>query len=262
MATPLLHGEHADIVLDERSIIVEGQPVRYQVAGRGEPIVLVHGLSGSTRWWRRNISALAAEHTVLLVDLPGFGAMARSHVRFVLAEAARWLCRWMEAVELGPVNLVGHSMGGQIAIRLAARRPEAVKRLVLVAPAAIPAHGSFLGSYLLPLLIAARHTTPAFLPTLAYDVARAGPRTLLRATRDLLAQDVRANLRRIAAPTLLIWGKHDTLVPPSVGDLLCKEIPHARLVCIERAGHVVMYDQPRAFDTAVLTFLSGQSVGA
>ena len=77
-----------------------GYSVRYEIAGRGEPVVLVHGLSGSTRWWSRNIPALAERYSVYLLDLldlPGFGAMRR---RFVLAEAASWLSDWMGAVGL------------------------------------------------------------------------------------------------------------------------------------------------------------------
>jgi pimeloyl-ACP methyl ester carboxylesterase len=74
--------------------------VRYEIAGRGEPVVLVHGLSGSTRWRSRNIPALAERYCVYLLDLPGFGAMRRLRSRFVLAEAASWLSAWMEAVGL------------------------------------------------------------------------------------------------------------------------------------------------------------------
>ena len=91
------------------------------MAEKGEPVVLVHGLSGSTRWWSRNIPALAEHYSVYLLDLPGFGAMRRLRRRFVLAEAASWLSAWMEAVGLDSAHLVGHSMGGYVCVRLAAR---------------------------------------------------------------------------------------------------------------------------------------------
>src|SRR4051812_23367957 len=102
------------------------------MVGEGEPVVLVHGLSGSTRWWTRNIGALARGYRVYLVDLPGFGAMHRLRRHFVLAEAASWLVAWMEAVGLENAHLVGHSMGGYVCLQLAAQRPEVVCRLVLV----------------------------------------------------------------------------------------------------------------------------------
>ena len=232
-----------------------GQLVRYQVAGEGEPVVLVHGLSGSTRWWARNITALAGKYRVYLVDLPGFGAMRRLRRHFVLAEAASWLAAWMEAVGLGEAYLVGHSMGGYVCLRLAAQRPEALRRLVLVAPAGVPAGRSLFG-HLVPLLLAFRPASPSFLPVLVYDAMRTGPATLWRAARDLLAEDVREDLRHIDAPTLLIWGERDPLVPPSIGDLLRREIAGSHLLVLENAGHVPMFDRPQGFNAALLAFFS------
>ena len=252
--------EGGKVEASEREIRVGGYPVRYQIAGEGEPVVLVHGLSGSTRWWSRNVPALAQRYHVYLVDLPGFGAMRRLRRRFVLAEAASWLSAWMEAVGLESAHLVGHSMGGYVCVRLAARRPEAVRRLVLVAPAGVSTGRSMFG-YLSPLLSAARYATPYFLPILLYDALRMGPVTLWRAARDLLAEDVRGDLQRIQAPTLLIWGENDTLVPPAVGTVLREEIPDSRLLVLNRAAHVPMFDRPDEFNAALFAFLAGDPVG-
>jgi pimeloyl-ACP methyl ester carboxylesterase len=240
---------------------VRGLPVRYEAVGEGEPVVLVHGLSGSTRWWSRNVPAVAERHRIYLVDLPGFGAMRRFRRQFALAEAASWLSEWMEAVGLERVHLVGHSMGGYASVRLAASQPEKVRRLVLVAPAGVPAQRSMLG-HLFPLLLAARYATPAFMPVLVRDALRMGPTTLWRAARDLLAEDVREDLRKIEASTLLVWGEKDPLIPPMVGDLLRREIPDSRLLLLLGAGHVPMFDRPREFDAALLAFLAGEPVGA
>lgn len=239
---------------------VEGWPVRYQAAGEGEPVVLVHGLSGSTLWWSRNVPALAERYRVYIVDLPGFGTMRSSPRRFVLGEAAAWLAGWMEAVGLDRAHLVGHSMGGYVSVRLAAGRPELLRRLVLVAPAGVPAGRSMLG-HLVPLLLAARYATPAFLPVLGRDALRMGPVTLWRAARDLLAEDVREDLQKIEAPTLLVWGENDPLIPPAVGDLMRQEIPDSRLLLLRNAAHVPMFDRPAEFDAALLSFFAGEPVG-
>ncbi len=239
---------------------VGGWPVRYEAAGKGEPVVLVHGLSGSTRWWSRNISEIARRYRVYLVDLPGFGTMRRLQRRFILAEAVDWLFEWMDAVGLERAHLVGHSMGGSICLRLAASRPEAVRRLVLVAPTGVPTGRSMIG-YLGPLFGAALYARPSFLPVLVRDALRAGPATLWRAARDLLAEDLREDLQRIGAPTLLVWGERDTLVPPAVGDLLQGEIPGSRLLVLERAAHVPMFDRPKEFNAALLSFLAAELVG-
>jgi pimeloyl-ACP methyl ester carboxylesterase len=223
--------------------------------------VLVHGLAGSTRWWRRNVAALAERHTVYLVNLPGFGAFRRRRIHFALAEAADWLGAWIEAANVAPCHVVAHSMGGHIAIRLAARKPTLVRRLVLVAPA-IVAGRRRLRAYPFALVAAIRAMTPSFLPLRALDTLRAGPFTLLRAARSLLADDIRAELREIVAPTLLIWGERDALVPPSLGVLAQAEIPGAYLLLLPGAGHVAQYDRPRPVNDATLAFLAGEAVGS
>ena len=254
-----VHGEKK-IRPSRHEVRVRGWPIGYETAGEGEPVVMVHGLSGSTRWWSRNVQAIAERHRIYLVDLPGFGMMRGLRRRFVLAETATWLSEWMEAVGLRRAHLVGHSMGGYLSVRLAASRPELVRRLVLVAPAGVPTERSMLG-HLVPLLLAARYATPAFMPVLVRDALRTGPMTLWRAARDLLAEDVRGDLRNIEAPTLLVWGENDPLIPPAVGDLLREEIPDSHLLLLQRAGHVPMFDQPKEFDAALLTFLAGEWVG-
>lgn len=239
---------------------VSGRTVRYRAAGVGEPIVLVHGLAGSTRWWARNLGALTGRYRVYLVDLPGFGAMRRVENRFVLAEATSWLLAWMDAVGLGQAHLVGHSMGGYISLRLAAQRPDALHCLVLVAPAGVWERRSIRGQ-VFPLLKAARYTTWSFLPVLFADALRAGPSTLVRAARDLLAEDVRKSLQEIRVPTLMIWGEYDLLVPPTIGLAMRQDVANARLLILERAGHVPMFDRPREFNDALLRFLDGEPVG-
>ncbi|HEX6655805.1 MAG TPA: alpha/beta fold hydrolase, partial [Candidatus Limnocylindria bacterium] len=153
-----------------------------------------------------------------------------------------------------------HSMGGHVTIRLAARESGLLRRLVLVAPALISGHRPLL-AYPLALVAAGRAMSPTFLPLLALDTLRAGPLTILRAARSLLAEDVCAALRAVAAPTLLVWGERDALVPPSLGTLMRAELPDARLLLLAGAGHVAQYDQPDLSNAATLAFLAGRAVG-
>jgi pimeloyl-ACP methyl ester carboxylesterase len=222
--------------------------------GKGEPLILVHGLSGSMHWWRRNVSGLVDHYSVYLVDLPGFGSMRRFHRAFDLSEAISWLLQWMEAVGLKQAHLVGHSMGGYICLWIAAHRPEYVRRLVLVAPTGLPLKPSLVGNFF-PLLQSAFHTVPSFWPILIYDAVRAGPGTLWRAAQDLLSKDIQEDLKCIRAPTLLVWGIHDCLVPPILATVLQKEIANARLLLLKKAGHVPMFDRPQEFNAALLAFL-------
>ena len=242
-------------------VAIRGERVSYSVVGSGDPVVLIHGLAGSMRWWRRNVAALAEQYTVYLVNLPGFGAFRRRRLPFALAGAADWLGAWIEAADTAPCHIVAHSMGGHIAIRLAAQKPALVRRLVLVAPALV-AGRKRLKAYPLALVAATRAMAPSFLPLLAIDTLRAGPFTILSAARSLLADDIRAELREIVAPTLLVWGERDALVPPSLGLLAQAEIADAHLLLLPGAGHVAQYDRPHQFNAATLAFLAGETVGS
>ena len=89
------------------------------------------------------------------------------------------------------------------------------------------------------------------------DALRAGPRMIVRATQDLITKDIRDSLHAVAAPTLLIWGENDKLVPPAFGEILKQEIQGASLLVLKRAGHVPMFDQAEQFNEAVLGFIDG-----
>lgn len=244
------------------TVFIEGRPVHYQLVdtqpeSQGtsrEAIVLVHGLSASSYWWTRNITPLAQHYRLYLIDLPGFGSMRQHRRHFQLTQTASWLLQWMERVELSRAHFIGHSMGGFICAELAARRPDVVGKLVLVAPAFMPPARQ-VRQYLLPLCMGITHTSPAFWPILTYDAMRTGPFTLLNAARQLMAQDNHEHISTLSMPTLLIWGKHDTLVPAELGQLLIKEIPQAQLVVLARAGHVCMFEQAPLFNKHVLKFL-------
>jgi pimeloyl-ACP methyl ester carboxylesterase len=251
----------AGMRVERRIATVGGYPIRYKVAGHeGESVVLVHGLSGSTRWWTENIEALARRYRVYLVDLPGFGAMRRAPVHQGVHATTTWLIRWMEAVGVQPANLVGHSMGGSICLRIAVERHDLVKRLALVAPAVWFGRNSIF-SRIAPLMSETRSFSPRFFATLSYDALRAGPATLLRSAYDLLKVRSARDLETLQAPTLLIWGELDAIVPVSVGYQLRRIIPNSRLLVLKDANHVPMFHDARRFNAALLHFLRGDPIG-
>jgi pimeloyl-ACP methyl ester carboxylesterase len=147
-------------------------------------------------------------------------------------------------------------MGGHVSVRVAAGRPDLVRRLVLVAPALVAGRRR-LRSYPLALIPAGRAAPLSFLPILALDTLRAGPLTLLRAARSLCAHDVQTELANVAAPTLLVWGDRDALVPASWALAIQSGLPGARLVVLPGAGHVANFDRPGPFNAATLAFLAG-----
>lgn len=238
--------------------------IHAQEFGAGEStILLLHGLSGSSRWWARNIPELSSRYRVVVPDLVGFG---RSRTRVRLPDfdtLARLLGAWLEARRIPKVTLVGHSMGGQISIHLAARDPDRLDRLVLVDAAGIP---RLLAPRTLLRLAADaaplwRWGDPAFLPTIAGDALTAGPRALLRSLYHIIQDDVRPLLPRIQVPTLIVWGERDQLVPLAHGVEMRESIPHSRLVVLRGAAHNSMIDRPTDFNRVLIRFMEGEAVG-
>jgi pimeloyl-ACP methyl ester carboxylesterase len=235
---------------------VDGVPIRYQVRGQGRPLVLVHGLAGSTAWWVRNVPALSRRHTVFLVDLPGFGSMRKYRSQFSVTGAAHWLAALLTALKIEKAAMLGHSMGGLITALLAAQCPQMLDRIVLAAPAIGLPHRTLMAS-LLPLARGATYIHPHFFPTLVKDSIRSGLFTLLRAGRELLSIDVTRELERIVSPVLLVWGQNDPLVPVTLSRSLQTRLHNSRLCVLPGAGHILMYDRADEFNRVVLNFLSG-----
>jgi pimeloyl-ACP methyl ester carboxylesterase len=201
--------------------------------------VLVHGLAGSSRWWRE--VELRLEGLELdAVDLPRRG----------LDELEAWLA---ERLEPGAA-LVGHSLGGLLAARVAARRPELVRRLVLIAPAGIPARGHL--AHTLPLAHAVARLRPRFAPVLVRDALRAGPRGLYAGARAAVSTDLRDELGTVSAPTLLVWGERDRLVPVRNAEAWAEALPDARVELVPRAGHVPMVERPEELSRLLWDFLA------
>lgn len=239
---------------------VHGWPVHYEVAGEGEPLVLVHGLSESTRLWYRNLPELAEQYRVYLIDLPGFGAMRRFRRQFDLKQSGLWLAAWMQALELEQINLVGHSMGGYVSMALAATHPERVKRLVLVDSIGIPFNLP-VRRLVYPALKAIMRTIPAFWMCIGYDYLRAGPRMVLHASRQIVALEAAEVLAAVRVPTLVIWGENDDLVPLTLGRRLHASLAGARLHILSGTNHFCMFEKPREFNQALLAFLREQEAG-
>jgi len=234
-----------------RELVVDGSPTRYRVIGSGKTVVLVHGLSGSWRWWEPVLEPLARSRRVHVLDLPRLGS------RLPAAELTSWLGRWLDAAGLESVDLVGHSLGGLIAAELAAEQPRRVQRLVLVAPAGIPCGNTVLSRGV--RLLATLNDVRGRLPTIVHDAMRAGPLSLIRGALFASHRDLSVELASIQARTLLIWGEHDRLLPARIAAEWQSVLPGSRLVRL-RCGHVPMWEAPRELASCLLDFFEDELV--
>ena len=241
----------------ERIATAEGE-ARYVTVGSGPSVVLLHGLDGSWRWWTPTLRRLAPHFRCFALDFNPFDRW-RERSRVGLTRAAAFVAAWLDALGLGRVQLLAHSMGGYSACQLAIAHPERIERLVLVAPAVLETR-SLVGPHAGQLRARAWTVAPTFLPVLIGDSFRTGPLGWLRAAAELRAATA-LPLERIAAPTLLIWGDRDPLVPTARGASVQRQIAGSRLLILPGARHVPMYERPNACNGAIERFLHGEVVG-
>jgi 2-hydroxymuconate-semialdehyde hydrolase len=265
------------LALTGRSVDVGGSPVRVHELGAGPPVLLLHGSGpGTTGWgaWAPVAPALATRHRVVVPDQAGFGATpapggARPGLRSWSAQAAGL----MDALELERYAVVGHSMGGAVALALAAAKPDAVTRVVGVgamgAPMALPPAldrlwGARPGQAraVLELLFhdQARVTDTAVLVREAAIAAGAGafaplfPAPRNRWVRDLSLEP--ATLAAIAVPVLLVHGAQDRITPLRDAALpLLESLADVRLHAFGGCGHVPAIEHPDAFLRLLADFL-------
>ncbi len=223
--------------------------------GTGPPLILLHGLAGSSRWWSRNVPALSGAFRVIAVDLPGSGASPRGH-RLDLDAVVDQMAGMMDELGIDRASLIGHSMGGLIAGGLAADHPDRVDRLILV-DAAFLSLGEGTVRSVTGSATTLRWTSPSLLPVLVADGLRSGPGRLTDASVQLLRADWRTKLPQIKAPTLVIWGEHDEICPLAIGQAIVAAIAGSRLVVVAGAAHNPMWERPEAFDREALDFLTG-----
>lgn len=233
---------------------VGGQIVRYASEGEGPPVVLVHGLGGSARWWRTTTAALAVDHRVIVPELPGFGH-GLGAPRFHLPDAVAILGRAIARLGLERPALVGHSLGALVCLGVAAASPAAISRLVLVSPPVRTASPRLAGN-LLPMIRTLAGLAPSDALTVVSDVASRAPLALWEAAAEILAREGDPGIRaEPPVPTLVLLGARDAVVPVGGAGWIARALPGARVVVIPGAGHVPMFDRPDALNAELRSFL-------
>ncbi|HWS94288.1 MAG TPA: alpha/beta fold hydrolase [Mycobacterium sp.] len=280
---------HLTRTFEDRDVLVEAPPgeraridgveLHYIDRGTGDPLVLIHGLDASTYMWRYNIDALARDHRVVAVDLLGCGYSQRiADADYSLAGHARRVASVMDLLGIADAVIVGHSLGGLVGLRLATDSPGRVRRLILIAPATpSEAHALSAARYFFPLrpivyaLAQNRALRRRALMTLYGHPGRAADeaadqdikmarmvghrRAIARLTRAL-ARERYPDPAGVTVPTLIVWGTRDRLIRRSHVDWLVERIPHAYLLLVPGAGHMVPEERPSFTNNVIAAFAS------
>ena len=276
-------------MLDHRSVSLHGRDVAYVSGGDGPPLLLIHGIGGDWRTWEPVLDGLAQRHRVVAVDLPGHGGSAKGAGDYSLGALASTLRDLGGALAIDRATVVGHSLGGGVAMQFSYQFPERCERLVLVSSGGL---GPDVG---LPLRLA---TLPG--SALALSVAAPAARSLInvgaiagRALRLHPAPDAEFYARTFAAladpdtraaflgtlrgvvgtrgqlvdardrlylaqhmPTLIIWGERDSMLPVAHGHAAHEAMPGSALEIFQDAGHLPQLGDPRRFVAVVERFVA------
>jgi len=243
-------------------------------------LILIHGFGASLQTWDAWVAGLDRKHRVILFDLPGSGlSLPDPAADYTDARSIRLLLALMDRLGLQRASIVGHSMGGRIAWTFAATHPERVDRLVLVSPDGFASPGFEYGKapevpYLLGLM---RYVLPKPLLRMNLQTAYADPRfvnealldryddlirapgarrALLDRLRQTVLIDPRPLLAAIRAPTLLLWGERDAMIPFENSAEYQRAVPDARLVSFPAVGHLPQEEAAADSLAAVDAFLS------
>jgi pimeloyl-ACP methyl ester carboxylesterase len=265
---------------------LHGHPVTYHRVGEGPALVLVHGITSSSRTWHEVLPALAERHTVIAPDLLGHGGSAKPRGDYSLGAHASGLRDLLALLGIASATMVGHSLGGGIAMQFAYQFPERLERLVLVDSGGLGNEVSIWlraatlpgSEYVLPMLFGRPARTAGFavgnvlgrlglkpsanmrgiadgIESLGDGDARRAFVHTARSVIDPSGQRVDARDRLYLSegvPTLLVWGECDPIIPVDHGLQAHELMPHSRLEVFPDAGHFPFNDDPERF-AAVLT---------
>jgi len=270
-----------------------GGKIYVLVAGKNAPsrqaptVVLVHGLGDAgVRDFYPLLAELGRDRRIVTFDLPGFGRSGKANLKYAPDRFARVVSEVVTAFADGPVDVVGHSMGGAIALLHAATFPAQVRRLVVIDAAGILHREAWVAEHLRRVTEPTGRVLPRVAGAMAdaaatiVDASRlfgAAPDVILEvgflrqkilsaepgriAALSLMLYDFGPALARVEAPTLIVWGDRDVVAPLRTGYLLADRVPNARLVVIPQAGHVVMQDAPVPLLAEIKSHLAGPPPG-
>jgi non-heme chloroperoxidase len=251
-----------------------GVTLRYVEAGPadGPPLILLHGLTDSSRSWSMTLPLLERKYRVLIPDQRGHGASDAPACCYAIPDLAGDLVALMDAKGIAKATVAGHSMGGFVAQYAAIAYPERFDRLVMVSTGAsgvglealdwaleqartltypIAPKSKFMEEW----MANPNPVDPVFLEHARIETARTPPQTWTGATLGVMVEDHRHLLPRVKAPTLILWGDQDPILSEATQTLLREVLPGAERRTYEKAGHALHWEQPERVAQDIIGFV-------
>jgi pimeloyl-ACP methyl ester carboxylesterase len=289
LAGILTQKRHATWAVREKVIDLPSARTAYVDQGIGFPVVFLHGLMGYSFCWRKNIEPVARDFRTIAIDFAGCGYSGPLRTGEYGVEVwSRQLEELLDALAIPVAHLVGSSAGGAVALEFASRRPDRVAGMALAAPVTAFSRRAVRLSRLYSLTGMPKsvvsllvRNAPTLMPWLFRhryysDPARITPETIpgyiegIRAevTVPMLRQAIRGwdgarlkhGIERVKAPTLLIWGDEDKLVPAVCASELAAALPSSQIAVLRGTGHFCYEEMPDEFNRLLLKFLTAVQV--
>lgn len=252
------------------NITINSISLEYTDTGSGDAVVMLHGWGASKELYQNVINTVAEKYRVIALDFPGFGKSAEPPAAWDISQFADLCAEFISALGLDRIILLGHSFGGRVSIKLAARDdlPFKIERLILVDSAGIlPKRGldyklrvgSYKAAKKLMNTAPMRTLFPHAIEKMqknrgSADYAAASP-VMRGCLVKAVNEDLEPLLPKIEQDTLLIWGSLDDATPLDDGKKMGKLIPNAGLAVIDGAGHFSWLDAPAVFDLIIRSYL-------
>jgi pimeloyl-ACP methyl ester carboxylesterase len=256
--------------IQSKTIKIDGRNVHYYTAGEGEPLVVIHGGAGDARSWMGNIQDLSQRYHVYAPDLPGYGMSQPLDGNYYIPELSNFINKFVKFLHLKKFYVIGHSMGGGIALNFALKFPAKIKKLILVSslglgreialwlrflsiPTIVKALGWLVGNTLRFIGWMLKQANPFELVLPVSPVfVRIGSSIANSHQQNFVLEKY---LSKLKTPTMLIWGGRDPVVPVKTAYDAVKKMPNARLLVFKHSGHNVHREQLKNFTRLVDEFL-------
>ncbi|MDP2640940.1 MAG: alpha/beta hydrolase [Candidatus Yanofskybacteria bacterium] len=253
----------------EQKIKLDARTAFLKSAGEGRNLLIIHGWGGSSDSWAKVQEHLAGSgFRVIVPDIPGFGKTPAPEQVWGTDEYAAWIDALAGQLHLQSFVLLGHSFGGQMAIKYALLHPDKVEKLILVAPAAIRTKPGLKERVLSPIAKVLKLLLELFpehqrerIRAFGYKVIRrrdySKAKGIMRKVfQKVIREDLSPRFAYLRPETLLLWGKEDTLTPLREAHELDQRLPHATLKVFAQHGHNLHAEMPEELSKEIVKFLS------
>lgn len=258
------------------SIVTDQGIVHYEAYGRGQPVILLHGWLGSWGYWLKTMETLKSKYRCYALDFWGFGESGKLRTSYQVDDFVNLVDQFMDRLGIEEAPIVGHSMGGTVAISLALHKPKRVQRVIVVGS---PVVGDSLSIFLrlagkpwIASLVWRMPTAlkfgiklfspyvvndwPQWYEMITRDISQATLPSFFTSINSLHKTDLRSYLPIVTKPVMGIYGMGDNVVAPNQAEIIARCVPRSRIKMMPGSRHFPMLDEPQAFNENLAEFLA------